>query len=133
MASRVSGLSRHTFAEWEPPSIRPWDLQPDPQMALPALRPDPGRARRLAIAYRPKPPERDYFTGDFVGDNNTTFEQLLLNMTKAEWKSAAHPYRMGDDLQRETMVLVADSGRGHAGTLSPKTLTTAQVDNAAPS
>lgn len=97
------------------------------------LRPDPGRARRLAIAYRPKPPERDYFTGDFVGDNNTTFEQLLLNMTKAEWKSAAHPYRMGDDLQRETMVLVADGGRVHAGTLSPKTLTTAQVDNAAPS
>lgn len=65
------------------------------------------------------------FADRFVGDNDTAFEQHLLDMTKAERKSEIQPHRMGDDLRRETMVLVADGGRVHAGTLSAKALTTA--------
>jgi len=48
-----------------------------------------------------------------VGNHDPAFEQQFLDQPQAERKSKIQPHRMGDDLWRKTVALIAGRGLGH--------------------
>ena len=52
-------------------------------------------------------------TNGFIGHDDAAFEQQFLNQPQAERKPKIEPYRVGDNLRRKTVALVADRRLGH--------------------
>jgi hypothetical protein len=58
----------------------------------------------------------------FVGNNNSTFRQKILNIAKAETESVIKPDRMADDFGRKTISSVLGFCLIHAISLADRTL-----------
>ena len=67
----------------------------------------------------------------FIRDDNPALQKHFFNITQAEPKTVVQPDSMGDDFNREPMVLVAGRGSGHAPRPTDNPLTRKQCDNSA--